>query len=238
MDYGERDKIVTLYTPDLGKIHAIAKGVRRSTSRMGGHVDLFAHASILLIHGRTLHTITQGQARQTFPHLREDLTALGQACLIAELVDRFVEDHNPHQDLFRALVRALEHINAEDTPGWTLILFQLQLLALVGYRPQLHRCVNCNTSIEPGENRFDVELGGVLCPQCGPVHRSARPIQDGALKALRNAQTRGESIFRVTLLPTARDEAAAVLALYVHYLLERRPNSATFLDLLGRLERP
>src|SRR5579875_257206 len=114
-DYGEKDRILTLYTSDLGKVRAIAKGVRRVTSRMVGHLDVLAHASVLLVHGRNMDIVTQGQTRHAFPHLRDDLAALAKACYVAELVDRFTEDGQPNRELFRVLVRALDHINAGDS---------------------------------------------------------------------------------------------------------------------------
>jgi len=234
-DYGEKDKILTLYTPDQGKVRAIAKGVRRVTSRMGGHVDLFSHASLLLVHGRNMEIVTQGQARHTFPHLRENLAALTKACYVAELVDRFTEDGQSNRELFRVLVRALEHINAGRS-DLTLRLFELQLLALSGYQPQLRSCLSCDAPIEPGANAFDPALGGVLCPACAPAHSSARPISTDALKLLRNLQTRGEGFLAIDAPETALAEAETALGLYIQYLLERRPNAATFLDMLRRVE--
>jgi len=237
-DYGEKDRILTLYTPDMGKVRAIAKGVRGGTSRMGGHVDLFAHASVLLVHGRNMEIVTQGQARHTFPHLRENLSALTKACYVAELVDRFTEDGQANGALFRVLVRALEHINGDDAvhADAALRLFELQLLTLSGYRPQLRSCVSCDTPIEPGANAFDPALGGVLCPSCASAHASARPISTTALKLLRNLQTRGEVFLSVAVPEAALSEAESALGLYIQYLLERRPNAATFLDMLRRVE--
>ena len=239
-DYGEKDRILTLYTPDMGKVRAIAKGVRGGTSRMGGHVDLFAHASVLLVHGRNMEIVTQGQARHTFPHLRDDLTALTKACYVAELVDRFTEDGQANSALFRVLVHSLERINGDDAvrADAALRLFELQLLTLSGYRPQLRACVSCDTPIEPGANAFDPALGGVLCPTCAPAHASARPISTTALKLLRNLQTRGEAFLPVAAAApeAALSEAESALGLYIQYLLERRPNAATFLDMLRRVE--
>lgn len=230
IDYGETDKILTLCTLYGGKVRAIAKGVRRTTSRMGGHLDLFAHATVLFVHGRNMEIVTQGQGIHSFPHLREDLSRLAKACYAAELVDRFTEDHNPSPDLFRALVRVLERIDAGEDGERALQLFELQLLALSGYRPQLHRCVVCDSTIEPGANAFDAALGGVLCPTCGPVQRTARPISTPALKLLRNLQTRGEAMLGVPVGQAVTDEAESVLSTYIQYLLERRPKSADFLD--------
>jgi len=185
-----------------------------------------------------MEIVTQGQARHTFPHLREDLAALTKACYVAELVDRFTEDGQANSALFRVLVRALEYINAGDgaRADAALRLFELQLLTLSGYRPQLRACVSCDTPIEPGANAFDPALGGVLCPACAPAHSSARPISTTALKLLRNLQTRGEAFLAMAVPQTALDEAESALGLYIQYLLERRPNAATFLDMLRRVE--
>lgn len=236
MNYSETDKILTLYTPLLGKVHAVAKGVRRVTSRMGGHLDLFSHASVLMVHGRNMEIVTQGQGIHVFPRLRDDLNALGHACYAAELVDRFTEDASPNPELFKALVQVLVRINAEQTPELTLCLFQLQLLALSGYRPQLHHCVACDAPITPGANAFDAGLGGILCPNCAPAQRGALPISDTALKLLRNLQMRGEAMLAVAVPRVALKEAEIVLSLYIQHLLERRPRSAAFLDTLHRVE--
>ena len=236
MNYGETDKILTLYTPLLGKVHAVAKGVRRVTSRMGGHLDLFSHASVLLVHGRNMEIVTQGQGIHAFPHVRDDLAALGRACYVAELTDRFTEDANPNPELFKVLVQALVRVNGEEAPALAMCLFQLQLLALSGYRPQLHHCVACDAPIAPGANVFDAALGGILCPNCALAQRGALPITDTALKLLRNLQMRGEAMLTVAVPPAALKEAEIVLALYVQHLLERRPRSAAFLDTLHRVE--
>ncbi len=234
IDYGETDKILTLYSLGAGKLRGIAKGVRRTTSRMGGHLDLFAHARVLLVHGRNMELVTQGQGINTHPHLRDDLDRLAKACYAAELADRFTEDGLPNPELFRAIVRVLEQLDAGPAPERALRLFELQLLALSGYRPQLHRCVVCDATIEPGENAFDPGLGGVLCPECAPAQRASRPISTNALKLLRNLQTRGEAMLGVTVGQDVTDEVERTLAVYVQYLLERRPKSAAFLDTMRR----
>jgi len=236
INYGERDKILTLYTREFGKVRAIAKGVRRTTSRMGGHLDLCGYAAVLLVHGRNLEIVTQGRALRTFPRLRDDLTAFSKACYAVELIDRFTEDGDPNPELFRSLVRVLEHIETNAQPTQALCLFMLQLLALSGYRPQLYHCVACEAAIAPGDNAFDAALGGVLCPACAPAHQAARPIGVAVLKFLRNLQRRGEDLLRMPVSPEALAEAEAFLDLYVHHLLERRPHSASFRDILRRDE--
>ncbi len=96
--------------------------------------------------------------------------------------------------------------------------------------------VLAEAAIAPGDNAFDAALGGVLCPACAPAHQAARPIGVAALKFLRNLQRRGEDLLRMPVTPEALAEAEAFLDLYVHHLLERRPHSASFRDILRRDE--
>src|SRR5205085_6428773 len=99
IDYGEADKILTLYTPSLGKVRAIAKGVRRVTSRMAGHLDLFAHATVLLIHGRNMEIVTEGRGLHTFARLRDDLAGLALACDAAAPTHLFTDGGHPPRRL-------------------------------------------------------------------------------------------------------------------------------------------
>jgi hypothetical protein len=84
-DFGEADRVVTLYSPRLGKFRAIAKGVRRPKSRLGGNVELFTHVNVLVAQGRNLDVITQAEAVRTYRHLRDDLWKAAYACYAAEL---------------------------------------------------------------------------------------------------------------------------------------------------------
>ncbi len=91
-DYGEADRLLTLFTPDLGKLRAIAKGARKPSSRKSGHVELFTHSALLIARGRHLDVVTQADTLDAFLPLRENLDRLGFAYYLAELVDQFVEE--------------------------------------------------------------------------------------------------------------------------------------------------
>jgi DNA repair protein RecO (recombination protein O) len=90
-DFFEADRLLTLYTPKLGKIRAIAKGVRKPTSRKSGHVELFTHSQLLIAKGRNLDIVTQAETVHAFRSLREDLLRTTYAFYGAELLDLFVE---------------------------------------------------------------------------------------------------------------------------------------------------
>ncbi|HLW02820.1 MAG TPA: DNA repair protein RecO [Ktedonobacterales bacterium] len=116
MDYGEADRILTLFTPGRGKIKAIAKGARRTTSRIAGHVELFTRSQLQLSTGRDLEIITQGESREQFPHLRTELWHATTAYYLAELIDKFTEEHNEYEDLYTLLIATLRRLD-EDAAG-------------------------------------------------------------------------------------------------------------------------
>jgi DNA repair protein RecO (recombination protein O) len=235
--FAENDRLLILYTRSAGKLRVLAKGVRRTTSKLAAHVDLFSHASLFLVRGRTFDLVTQGQTLQRFPLLHEDLWRLALAFYCAELVDRFTEEQLVNTGLFEALLTTLRRLNdpALD-PALTVRAFELDLLGLSGYRPQLHRCVRCETPIQPEANAFSAADGGVLCPTCGQSTPAAEPISVAALRLLRNLQTRPEAIVgRARISPETLEQAEHALIGYIQYLLDRRIRSIGFLDVLRRL---
>jgi DNA repair protein RecO (recombination protein O) len=232
-DYGEADRILTLYTPQLGKLRAIAKGVRRTKSRKGGHLDLFTRANLLVARGRQLDIVTQAETIETFAEMRTDLVRLSFAHYVAELVEAFTVEGLANYPTYAATVSALRRIAAADDPALSVRSFEMQLLGLMGYRPQLHRCLNCDSTIEPVSNRFSPKMGGVLCPACESEDRAARPISVEALKVLRNLQTNESAILQLSGLPVeVQQEVEARLQEYITYRLEKGPRSIRFLDQL------
>lgn len=232
-DLGEADKILTIYTSHFGKLRAVAKGVRRPSSRLGGHVDEFAYADLLLAKGRDLDIVTQSQTLDTFRRMREELWRGSYAYYVAELVDSFTEDRIENQPLFDLLVATLKRLTEGDDL-WTMVrFFELHLLDLVGYRPELVHCVGCRTEIKPEANCFSALMGGVLCPECGRREASARTLSLNGLKVLRYLQ-------RLPAPPSGslkldsfiRREVESATRSHIEHLLERAVKSTAFLDRL------
>src|SRR6476646_11311739 len=106
-DFGEADRILTLFTPTYGKVRAVAKGVRRTTSRLAGHLEPFTRTQLLLATGRDLDIVTQAEAKERLDALRQDVGHATGAGYVAELVDRFLEDADPHPRLYTLFVETL-----------------------------------------------------------------------------------------------------------------------------------
>lgn len=244
-DMGEADRLLTLFTPDQGKVRAIAKGARKPLSRKSGHIELFSHSMLLLAKGRQLDIITQADTLESFMPMRENLDRLGYAYYIAELVDKFSEEGSENPMLFDLLLHGLRWLGEEATdPVLLARYFEMHLLHQVGYRPQLYNCVHCGTPVEPMDNFFSPEAGGILDPIC--VHtqrdhiveggRGIRQISLNALKVLRYLQTREfETIRALKLGGAVQTEVEEIMHQYIAHHLEKNLKSVEFLH---RLRQP
>jgi DNA repair protein RecO (recombination protein O) len=232
---GEADKIVTLYTPNYGKLEAVAKGVRRPKSRLAGHVEVLTYTSAMLAQGRNLDVVTQAQAIESFAPLRDDLHRLSRALYVAELVDRFSPEGAESYHIFQLLLTTLRRLAAGASADVVLRYFEMQLLNLAGFQPQLHRCLGCQRALTPVPNYFSPAAGGVLCPSCGAGTVSSRPLSVSALKVLRVLQGGAfADVSRVRIGSALAQEVEFHLRAYLIHVLERDVRSAAFIDRLRR----
>ncbi len=231
---GEADRIITLFTPHLGKIRAVAKGVRRPKSRMSGHLELLTYSQVDLVHGRNLDTIIGSTAINAFLPLKTDLDLSAQALYITELTDQFTAENAENFPLFELLQGTLDKLQTEENREMLIHYFEMHLLSFTGYRPELMHCVVCNKPLEPVTNAFSSNSGGMLCAACG-VTRFGYSISVNTLKVLRLLQSDDyATVRRIKLTPELSLELDTVLRNYVRYLLEQEVKSVGFMDSLRR----
>jgi DNA repair protein RecO (recombination protein O) len=236
-DFGEADKLLTIYTPWFGKIRVLAKGVRKPTSRKAGHVELFTHSTLLIAKGKSLDIVTQAETINAFLPIRVELALASYAYYLAELVDRFTEDGEENRRLFDLLVNALSRLGEAEDTDLLLRYFELRLLDFVGYRPQLQECVRCTQPVGGNAAFFNFEEGGVVCLDCGRGQRGCRDLSAQARETLQYLQSRDYSkCRRLKVEPSTRLELESMLRRYITYLLERGLKSADFMDALRRQE--
>ncbi len=234
-EQGEADRVITLFTPDYGKRVVIARGARKPTSRKAGHLEPFTHVSLMLAQGKTWDVITSAQTITPFRKLREDLDLTAYAYYLCELLDAFVQEEDPHPELYDLILTAFRRLEASPNPALTARWFELALLKHAGFAPQLFHCVQCGRAIQPELNYFSCERGGVLCPQHGEGVAGAQPIPLNALKVLRYIQTQPYNhIIRLQLKPGTMRQVEKLMGDYLRHLLERRLKSKHFIHLLRR----
>jgi len=230
---GEADRILALYTPHLGKIQVVAKGVRRPRSKLSGHLELLTHSLVSLARGRNLDTVTGSQTINSFLPLKSDLWLTSCALYVTELVNQFTADHVENYPLFQVLRETLTELCRANNRELTLRYFEIHLLNEVGYRPQLQQCVACRTPLEPTTNSFCPGVGGMLCPNCSPSQPFSYPLSVNTQKVLRLLQNSDYStVSRLKIDAELSRELEKVMGNYLKYLLEREIKSAAWLDIL------
>ena len=232
MDYGESDKIVTCYTLAAGKLKGIAKGAKRSRKRFVNKLELFSRLELYYV-GKAHHLarIEQADLRDSFPNLRFDFRRYNAACLLCELVLHWTRENDADPELFQLLHWGLKSLNQGEELAKTIIYFHLQLLTLLGYRPQLGGCLRCGQlSREAGPFSFNLSQGGIICRHCHPGESSHLALHLGTIKLLLLSQDLSPEKFkRFHFSPQARAETLRLLRYSGNFLLQRELHSWRFL---------
>jgi DNA repair protein RecO (recombination protein O) len=230
-DFGEADRLLTLYTRERGKLRAVAKGARRIKSRKAGHLEPFTRVALMLARGHDLWIVTQADTVDAYLTLRDDLVRTAIASTVVELLDRFTyEDESENVNIFRLLADTLDRI-AKLPDSWVAVRFyEMHVLDYLGYRPQLFNCANCGKEIQAEDQYFSVAQGGVICPQCGRGLPGMQKISVEALRFLRHFQRSSfAEAERAHPMPEVCVEIEGVVQSYITYLLERELKSPGFL---------
>jgi len=221
---GEADRIIVLFTAGRGKVRAVAKGVRKTSSRFGSRLEPTTHVALQLYEGRSLHTVTQVEALDTFVAVRGDLDRLSRATTLLEVCDQVAQEGEPNVRLLQMLVGALRALEARDS-SLLVPAFFLKLLAAEGTEPMLDACAVCG--IDEGLAAFDHAQGGTLCrSHRAGGHPVSAPALDLCRRILRGGL--GAALGEPASAVTAEVDLLATRALEVS--LERRLRSTHLLD--------
>jgi DNA repair protein RecO (recombination protein O) len=230
-DWSETSRIATLWTRELGKVRALAKGGRRLKSNFESSLDLLTVCSIVLLRKSSggLDLLTEAQVVRRFPQVTQDLQALYSAYYVAELLADWTEDYDPHPTLFDEALQTLQALGtAETATGPRLVRFEMVLLRELGYRPVLGACATCGAATDARRLAFSPAAGGTLCPACQPAQRDRRPLSRAAHDALRRLDE-GPEAAAAAEVAAACAEVRQLLNHYVTYLMGRRPRLLPYL---------
>ncbi|MGH8934462.1 MAG: DNA repair protein RecO [Egibacteraceae bacterium] len=216
---GEADRIVHLLAQGRGKVRAVAKGIRRPGSKLGGRLEPFSHVDLQLYEGRDLDIVTQAELITPFADLREDWTLSACASAMVEAADQLAQPGERSNPLFLLLLQGLRALSgAPHHPALMLDAYLLRLVALAGYHPSLDHCASCG---DPGAHGvFSIAGGGALCGACAP--RDSRPL-DPSARALLDvlAQSSWADLAEVEIPPRTRRIAGTLVHSFLTYHLGR-----------------
>jgi len=218
MRYREADRIVTLYTRDRGRLGALAKGVRRLSSKVGGRLEPFSLVRVSLHPGRGLYTVVGVDTVRTFQSVRDELFRMQEGARLLSWVRRLFPQEESNPAVFNLLVRAVALLAAADVEGAAKVVLatRLKLLALLGYAPDLGGCVVCGRSA--GLFGYSPARGGLVCDTCLSAGEEGFGLSGAALASLRELMARPlAEIENIPLEPATAAEVEQVLTQTLAY---------------------
>ncbi|MEE8370297.1 MAG: DNA repair protein RecO [Dehalococcoidia bacterium] len=242
---GEADRALTVYTPTHGKLEVRAKGVRKTTSRMAGHLQPLTRCQVQLAQGRAGDVVAGCQTIESFQGLRDNLESLSRGLYVSELLDRMAPERVPAPAVYRLLMETLRRLEGAGSGDPALAgerdtavrYFEMQLLGHSGFRPELESCVACGRRLRPQQNLFAPQSGGAVCLGCASGTQATRLLSLDGLKVLRLLQRASyNEVVRVRVPPSVAGEVERHLRSYIVCILERDVNAAAFIERLRREE--
>lgn len=188
-DYGETHKLVTIFSKELGKITAIARGAKKTRSRMSSVTQLFTQGEYLIYLSKGLSTLQQGQIINSYRHIGEDIEKTAYAAYIIELTDKLTDDKERDPFIYDQLVLTLQWINDETDFLVPVMMYELKLFRKGGFSPVLDKCVRCSSVEFPFA--FSIEEGGLLCNRCRYLDNNAVGLGDSFVKLINTLQKVG-----------------------------------------------
>ena len=235
-DLGDADKIITVYSPYMGKLRVVGKGVLKPKSRLGGHVEPLSRVSLLIAKGTNLDVISQVSPIDSFVELRDDLERTAQGFYAAELLDLFTGEEDASPELYELFLETLGALTVNRDGGLVLRRFQLRLLSILGFAPELDSCIVCRREELRGGVWFSPRAGGVMCSECADGEGSVFSMSRDALVSFRYLRNSNTSAITEKMTPKQlAGEMELTLGRYIRYQLEREVRSAGFLDRVSTL---
>ncbi|MFH0905669.1 MAG: DNA repair protein RecO [bacterium] len=236
LNFGEADKLLTILTRDRGKIRVVAKGVRRPRAKLVGFADMFCYNELMLAEGRNLDIVTAASTIERFVGNDTPLERIGLMYYLCELADKLIEETQEVPGSFELLREMLHYIKNHDTnSGVVKSYFEMKMLLMLGYSPELYKCATDDSPLAPGDDlSFSARLGGILQGAKRAQDDFARSISENTLKFLRILQRYPlEEATKITASLDVLQQVSAVMSDSMEYVLEVRPKSLSVLDELG-----
>ena len=240
----EADKIYTIITDNLGKIKAYGKSTGKINSKLGGHLDLFTNSNLVLARGKTMPTLVYARAIDNFRNVKSNLVKTGIAFYTGELLDNFLLEDYKDTRIYRLLYYffiTLNVSNIEDLVQVKVLFwsFELKLLNLLGFLPEIKNCVKCGKNISKDNNYFDFTSGGFICSDCDNDSKSYSYQVDGEIVSLISKIFKGDTK-ALTGLNIENKQGLIIKEIidrYVFFLINKKIKSSEFLEKINSLER-
>jgi len=231
---GEADRIVTILTSNLGKVSAVAKGVRKTKSKFGSRLEPFMHVDLVLYKGRNLDIVTQAEIIDSFSGIRDNFDRITYGSAMLDLTNKVAIEGERDVALYNLLLKGLSVIpGVKKNFRLLLIAFDIKLMAISGYMPKLERCVVCEKGLG-AKMHFSFQWGGVVCDDCKVSDRNSIVVTPAAVETLSRLLRRPllEAI-DMDVIARTEDELYLLMHDYIAYYIQARLKSRECLSQLA-----
>lgn len=187
-DYRESDSLIICYTRHFGKLSLVARGTKKIKSKLAGHLEPISLVNVLVVKGRGFDYVGSALGVDAYLGIKDNLNKIYYAGRALSCFNRLVKEEQPDERLFLLLTSWLELLNNYSSAEFTqengelfFIFFVLKLMTELGYKPEMHQCLNCQEKIKPGKNYFNLKNGGIICDCCLEKERQRQAISSNEL---------------------------------------------------------
>jgi len=216
LNLGESDRILTLFSPELGKIKAICRGGRRTKSKFGGHTELFSLTDFVVTAGKNLDIITDAALDESYLTEKPDMDKVKTAYFFAEIVNKLLPERSPYLEIYDLLLYSYRHLDVSDTKMLQLI-FIAKILKTLGVYPELSNCVKCEQKPEASEIYFSSSANGIVDKNCSKRLEDAHKVDKDTIKLWRFVADKPlEEVLQIKAKPETVDLASRLAGNYIH----------------------
>jgi DNA repair protein RecO (recombination protein O) len=232
----ESDRLITLLSPDLGKLRIMVRGARKVNSRLGGHLDVLNRVIINFSEGRTFYLATGVQTLEAFGFIKKDLDRVATALYLSELTDKLTPEGQAQPDVYPLLLRGFRHLNENGLNPIIARYTELHLLSESGYLPELNHCVQCERELLARPYGYSPGSAGIICNRCFSPQAGHFPLTQNALKVLRFLASNSFSeACRLRIDLSLERELENLIGSSIQYVLDHELGTASFIEHLKAL---
>lgn len=230
---GEADKIVTIFTRNLGKITGSAKGARRPTSRLIAGTQLLCYSNFVLYKGKEMYSVNSCDVIEPFYDIRNSVEMLTCAAHMTDIINDIAQENQPSIEVLNLFLNSLYMISNSKRPVLQVVsIFEIKLLSILGYAPWVNGCINCGNK-EIDSMSFSFARCGFICEECKGIDKSAVKLSEGAAKAIYYiVLSNMKDIFNFEVSREVLDEITRVSKRYLKKQLEKDYKKMDFLKYL------
>jgi len=226
---GEADKILTLFSPDRGKIHAVARGVRRPRNHILAGTQLFTYSTFLIVEGRNLDNISQCEIKESFYKIRQNLESMAYGLYFAELLRASTPVEDKNRELFQFFLKTMYLLQEWENKELLRWIYELKLMAIQGFAPEVFSCVNCGQR-SSSAIYFSPSMGGILCFDCNNKDKNAVSITFETLHTLQQMlMLTYEKLKSIEINKHTKEQLDNILSLFISHQIDRKLKTVQFI---------